>query len=757
MRRWTDATFYLRLLLAAALLNLNAPLRADEGDVEVTDEVSFDSGARLRHAYPMALDEGRRTLYVGGYDSHNLLAWDLNHRVVLAEATGIRHPHTLRFDAATERVFALGYDDNNQAVLVVYNAALQEQRRVTLGSYSYSMVLAPDHETMYVGLFGSVVTVNVNTGALATFASLPTYYFAFALSFDEPRNRLAVTGMGWMQAGGNWVLRSAVQTFSLSNGAPVNTLVLGDGLFSLDSLRDGDTLYVANTDANSLSIVDLTDLTLLGEIPGVSCPQRMVLHPTRRKLFVIDNYLDRFHVINIDTRLVEKTVYPGDDPSSLLFSSDGKCYMANYWSNDVTVIDGETGDILERIPLAAAAPQNLYFDGQGHRLYITNGSSNGIFVYDTNTGSLIDQLTMPDGAFGGPILVKGSKVFVVDPWRNGIGVYPKNSHDNSYQASHMELNFIPLSGTHPSGIAEGASNTLVVPFIKGAALTLAVVNMSHETVTDEISLGTSLQGGEVGVNQQKKRAYVADYANAKVISVDLKNNRMLNEVSVERQPTGLAVHPDTGRIYVSNAGADSVAVVEDDPLENLGFIDVGDEPSSIAFAPSKARIYVLNRTDGTMSVINELTHAVVETVPVAQGARALVVDHDDIYVASPDMGQLILVRDNFQALSLTGASNSAFMMREAYGYPNPARNANPIVHVEVGVADAVQLSFYDLSGQLVHQTVLSDGPRVFGGEYIYEYTWNVEGVAPGVYLVDVLAKKAGQSDLRKSMKLAVLK
>jgi YVTN family beta-propeller protein len=753
----------LRLLLALGLLAPSpAVLHADETEnAEVSGEVKLDKGARLKYAYPMDLNEASGHLFIGGYESHNVILWDLEARAVAREARNIRHPHYMKFHPGQKKLFVLAYDDNSNAILVIYDSSLNELRRVTLGTYAYCLTLSADGSTAYVGLYTKILAVNTEDGTSRDLAAIPDYYFPFSIVHDQKggRDQLAVLGMGWVYLDNQWVMRSALMTFRPSDGQRTGTLVLGDSLFSYDAAQDGDDLYIANIDANSIHVVDLSKMMIVAQIAGVSCPQRIVIHPTRRRLFVIDNYLDRFHVVDMASRRLVKTIYPGDDPSGIVFDSRGRCYTANYWSSDISVIDTETEEVAERIPLAASSPHSLYLDVLGRRLYISNGSSNGIFVMDPKTGKLIDGLTMPDGAFGGPLRVHGSRLFVVDKWRNGVGVYPTNNSQNAYVASHAEQKFIALPGVGLSGIAEAPGNLLCVPFVKGGRMTLALIDAAGERLRDQIDLGPGVQTGGVAVSFKKHRAYVADYAGGEVVVVDLKTKSVLGTISVERKPNAIAVHPVSDRVYVCNEGARSLAVIEDEPLEVLGYVDVGETPTAVAFAAAKGRVYVLNSGDQTLSVINELTHKVAETVAVGTSGETVLVDpsSDEIYVASPSSGQVVTVRDTYRPSQSLSSDAAAFRMREAYGFPNPARGVNPVLRIDVGLADVVNISIYDVSGRLVHEASLTDGPKILNTRYVYEYTWDVAPAAPGVYVARVEAKKAGQSPLHKVFKLAVIK
>jgi hypothetical protein len=107
------------------------------------------------------------------------------------------------------------------------------------------------------------------------------------------------------------------------------------------------------------------------------------------------------------------------------------------------------------------------------------------------------------------------------------------------------------------------------------------------------------------------------------------------------------------------------------------------------------------------------------------------------------------------------AADGAFLLRDVYVFPNPAvGGAKPTLHIEVGIADSVQIKIYDISGREVHSTTLSGGPRRIddgsGTDYAYEYAWDGH-IPSGVYLFALTAEKSGQAPLRQTGKFAVVR
>jgi YVTN family beta-propeller protein len=62
-------------------------------------------------------------------------------------------------------------------------------------------------------------------------------------------------------------------------------------------------------------------------------------------------------------------------------STNNKVYCANYWSDNVTVIDGETNRVIATIPVGNA-PWALVWNSTNNRVYCANVGSGNVTVID---------------------------------------------------------------------------------------------------------------------------------------------------------------------------------------------------------------------------------------------------------------------------------------------------------------------------------------------------------------------------------------
>ncbi len=94
--------------------------------------------------------------------------------------------------------------------------------------------------------------------------------------------------------------------------------------------------------------------------------------------------------------------------------------------------------------------------------------------------------------------------------------------------------------------------------------------------------------------------------------------------------------------------------------------------------------------------------------------------------------------------------NLPFSFGEVYVFPNPFRsNDNPILHVEVGMANSVSTRIYDPAGDLVYETRVDSAVKVVNGKPAYEAPLDITHLKPGAYIGIVTATKNGSESLRK--------
>jgi len=122
----------------------------------------------------------------------------------------------------------------------------------------------------------------------------------------------------------------------------------------------------------------------------------------------------------------------------------------------------------------------------------------------------------------------------------------------------------------------------------------------------------------------------------------------------------------------------------------------------------------------------------------------------------------------YQVLGSTGAgygvlaADASFGLKAAYAFPNPVHGGAVTLRIQPGLADAVSVRVYDVSGRKVHDSsgfslsTLDDGNGL-GAQFTYDHVWDVSGAGSGVYTYVITATKAGQADIHKTGRIGVAK
>ncbi len=118
----------------------------------------------------------------------------------------------------------------------------------------------------------------------------------------------------------------------------------------------------------------------------------------------------------------------------------------------------------------------------------------------------------------------------------------------------------------------------------------------------------------------------------------------------------------------------------------------------------------------------------------------------------------VAVRSLSRVAADVSGPDPTFKLGEVYSFPNPAKRGKcPTIHFESGIPDRVEINIYDIAGDLVHSSEITDKPEIINGKYAYEYRWNISNVPSGVYIYLIRAKKSGKKEIKVVKKLAIVK
>ena len=348
---------------------------------------------------------------------------------------------------------------------------------------------------------------------------------------------------------------------------------------------DGNWVYVANHTADSVSVISAGSGQVEAEIPVGRGPQGVALSPDGEKLYVA---LSRDHavgIVSLGQRRLLESIACGYEPRDLVLSADGRTlYTSNFISNDISVIDlqnpGARGG--RRIPVART-PTQLALSPDGNTLWVNHllaeqpatdpGHTTFVSQVDLDSGEVIHKRHSPGNMLANMGLALATEAGYVCSvhLRSNFNVTPSQLHQGWVHNNALTL--VPID-------AQREPVTVLLDNVNSGAANPHGVVMSQDGKTLLVGhRGTH----ELSVIDMDKLIALLDQSAPNVLARASANLGFLwTSGDIIRRvpcgglgPKGLAVCPQTGRVYVANYYSDTVTVLDPETFEVVQTIDLG--------------------------------------------------------------------------------------------------------------------------------------------------------------------------------------
>jgi YVTN family beta-propeller protein len=242
------------------------------------------------------------------------------------------------------------------------------------------------------------------------------------------------------------------------------------------------------------------------------------------------------------------------------------------------------------------------------------------------------------------------------PWQQGTFVYTADEHGSSISAIDLAAGRvstvpIPISPHNVQVTADGKQLLAVgetsadghghthgskahgTSEARGRLLILDTAALGAKPAT-EIIVGA--HPAHVIADQRGERVFVTNAGDNTVSVVDLAEGKVIATIGTGRYPHGLRMSPDGREIYVANVQDGTVSVIDADGLTELARISVGTTPVQVGFTPDGTRVYVSLRDENTVAVIDTASRNLIGTIEVGRNPIQVYATPDGrfVYVAN---------------------------------------------------------------------------------------------------------------------------
>jgi len=324
------------------------------------------------------------------------------------------------------------------------------------------------------------------------------------------------------------------------------------------------TAYVVNHQSATLAAVNLADFLVTASLPVAPQPERILVRPGARQLYVV-SATGKISVVAFPHLRLVTTLDVGKSAKDLAFSPDGRAaYALNPADHEVVFLDceGAAGNPPEgaiprvtfRLRLGGALA-DLALSPDGKTLVAASENPNLITFISTETRQSLGAVEV--GQSPGPmvILPDNSKVFVADTGEEKISAAVVASRK---LLSHIEIGVRPTALLlKPDG---GEIFVLAAP-----SSTLVIVDAFHDNVEQTFPLGRDPASGVF--RRDMSVLYIANAGDGSVVALDVQNRQVLASTHVGMEPRALALTPDPDQrlLVVADSAASSLAILHADP------------------------------------------------------------------------------------------------------------------------------------------------------------------------------------------------
>ena len=296
--------------------------------------------------------------------------------------------------------------------------------------------------------------------------------------------------------------------------------------------------------------------------------------------------------------------------------STNKIYVANDFSNTVSIIDGSTDKVDATINVGIS-PYGIGVNPLNNRIYVSNRDSGTVSVIDGSTNNQIANVSTGKRPLSVAVNPSTSLIYVTNIDSNTVSIIDGITNN---------LKSTIKVGNVPYGVAVNpVTNKIYVTNIGDK--TISVIEDTNKNVVRTIKVSGGIAPTGIAINTSTNRMYVTDYLSGSLFIIDTLTDKLVNSIKVGNNPVGVEVNPVTNKIYVINIGDNTVSVIDgkknqiistiavnpilkpyfkdNDPLKNIPVnVKFPSVTSFVSIDSATNMIYVTNTASNTISKID---------------------------------------------------------------------------------------------------------------------------------------------------------
>jgi DNA-binding beta-propeller fold protein YncE len=407
-------------------------------------------------------------------------------------------------------------------------------------------------------------------------------------------------------------------------------------------------------------------VTPLKTVPVGRNPGPIVVNPTTHSVYIVNRSDNTVSILDSERLTVKSVVRIGSGASAIAANPAANLvYVANSGAGSITAILGTQAVGTVTI---GGTPVALVVDATLNQLYIADAARNQVLIYNATTGAHLATLPTAAQPTAMALNLATHSVFVSCTGASGSVVVIDGTHNHILTTvGSLPTGMTSISVDPVTNVATSVSPTANVYTVIDAANGYSVVEEPGDTGADPLATAYDPGGDGLFLSADTGDGNIFFADGSGIITLGNAYQTHLGGANA------LAVNPTTNQMGLVYPAGDAAYIIDlDNPLY-FGFYHLettGVTPTALAFDPLTNRVFVTNAGDNTVSVFDITPGTEVPAYEGAFGGNSIGYNYID---ANPATGTTYTLR-----LGNLYAINEAQAGAGANGLPNDTAGVTAI-------------------------------------------------------------------------------
>jgi YVTN family beta-propeller protein len=257
-------------------------------------------------------------------------------------------------------------------------------------------------------------------------------------------------------------------------------------------------VYVANTNAATVSVLDGRRKSLLATVPAGQRPSAVAVNESTNRIYVASPVSGSVTVIDGATNKAIDTLAGGQSASVLgVDEAVNRIYVGSATSGKVTVLDGVSSTVLGTVDGPGSGFSGVSVDSGRRLAYFSSLYTDTVEVLDTNAGKFVASIKVGHAPAGLAVQRTTNTLYV-----SNSGIHHLSVVDGTARAERKTI--LLRSEASSTAVREG-TNTV---YSNGGPDGIVKIDGAKGEISGELPLGVN--PGDVAVDQRTGTVFVTD-------------------------------------------------------------------------------------------------------------------------------------------------------------------------------------------------------------------------------------------------------